>query len=769
MDFLSDLNPQQRRAVEQTEGPLLILAGAGSGKTRVIAYRVAYLIAVKGISPAQILAVTFTNKAAGEMRDRVVELLGPRGQGVWVSTFHSACVRMLRQHAERLGYAKNFQIYDTADQLAVIKEGIRELELDGDRYKPTALLGRISWAKNHLVMPAAYQSTAQSFGIERVTGRIYPWYQTRLQRDRAMDFDDLLLLTVKLFEEHPMVLQSYQEQFRYFLIDEFQDTNSVQYRWVRLLTARDRNLCVVGDDDQSIYRFRGADVGNILRFEQDFPQATVILLEQNYRSTQTILNAAMAVVERNPSRKAKRLWTEQAGGAQIVRCRAGSDEAEADYIAEIIEQRRRVDGARYGDCCVLYRTNAQSRSLEEGLRRRAIPYQIIGGVRFYERKEIKDILAYLRVIANPHDHVSLMRILNVPTRGIGSSTIQRVQHAAIEWGTSFYGAMGRLAGSSAESGAEAQVAAAPRKALVRFWEMMERLRQRDLSTCGGLGRLLDELLRQTAYQEWLRQEFGGGAESRIENIQELFSAIEEFEEDAVDEITGESSGGRSLSMFLDQAALVSDVDSFAQDEGAVLLMTLHSSKGLEFPIVFLVGMEEGLFPHSRSLAEPAEMEEERRLCYVGMTRARSHLYVIHTEMRRLYGSVQWNAPSRFLEEIPNELFECVTHGVDVYDKPVLAHHGARAWTDEPMSPSGWDGASAVDAEAGGNGVAAQPNGEPAGHIDDIAVGVRVRHPLWGVGTVKLSEGYGDRQKVIVAFTGVGRKKLLVQQARLERM
>jgi ATP-dependent DNA helicase UvrD/PcrA len=768
MNFLEQLNPPQRRAVEQTDGPLLVLAGAGSGKTRVIAARIAHLIAAKGVLPAQILAVTFTNKAAGEMRERVAKLLGVRSLGVWISTFHSACVRILRQHADRLGYEKSFQIYDTADQLAVVKEGVRELQLDPDRYKPSALLGRISWAKNHLMTPSAFEQTAGSFGLERAAARLYPWYQDRLRQNQAIDFDDLLQLTVRLFEEHPAVLDIYQERFRYLLIDEFQDTNPVQYRWVRLLTGRRQNLCVVGDDDQSIYRFRGADVGNILRFEQDFPSAEVILLEQNYRSTQTILNAAMAVVSGNPSRKPKQLWTDNRGGPPITRCRAADDETEADYVARTIDLLHRTEGLRYGDCSVLYRTNAQSRSLEEGLRRRGIPYQIIGGVRFYERKEIKDILAYLRVIANPQDRISLLRILNVPTRGIGATTIERIDRAAAAWGVSFADAIGRLLDAPDEAeAAGVTLASAPRKALAELWTMLrelwrrhEQLAQGDGSASGGGGLtgLLEALLRRTGYQEWLKREFGPAAEPRIENIQELFSAIEEFEERAADESEGEQTTDRldgahgtnqALAAFLDQVALVSDVDELSEESGAVLLMTLHSAKGLEFPAVFLAGMEEGLFPHARSLAEPVEMEEERRLCYVGMTRAKQRLYLIHTEMRRLYGSVQWNAPSRFLDEVPAELFESVFEGVVPFNA-VTADIDDRDhdWTAPEAEP--------VDADA-------------ATEVETLVAGARVRHPLWGTGTIRLSEGRGERQKVVVHFASVGTKKLLVRQARLEQV
>ncbi|HUJ78917.1 MAG TPA: UvrD-helicase domain-containing protein [Nitrospiria bacterium] len=758
--FLDQLNPPQRRAVERTEGPLLVLAGAGSGKTRVIAARIAYLIASKGVLPAQILAVTFTNKAAGEMRERVAHLLGVRSLGVWVSTFHSACVRILRQHADRLGYEKSFQIYDTADQLAVVKEGTKELQLDPERYKPSALLGRISWAKNHLMTPDAFERTAASFGLERAAARLYPWYQERLRRHQAIDFDDLLQLSVRLFDEHPAVLEAYQQRFRYLLIDEFQDTNPVQYRWVRQLTGRHQNLCVVGDDDQSIYRFRGADVGNILRFEQDFPSAEVILLEQNYRSTQTILDAAMAVVSGNASRKPKQLWTDNRGGPLITRCRASDDETEADYIARTIDALQRTDGLRYGDCCVLYRTNAQSRSLEEGLRRRGIPYQIIGGVRFYERKEIKDLLAYLRVIVNPQDRVGLLRILNVPARGIGATTIERIEQAAAAWGLPLADAIGRLLDAPAEAEAAGVVlASAPRRALAEFRSVLRDLRRRyeqlePGSASGGLTGLLDELLRRTGYQEWLRQEFGPAAEPRIENIQELFSAIEEFEERLFEDDNDRGRRGeavphpeqpeRILPAFLDQVALVSDVDDLNGEEGAVLLMTLHSAKGLEFPAVFLAGMEEGLFPHARSLAEPVEMEEERRLCYVGMTRAKQRLYLIHTEMRRLYGSVQWNPPSRFLDEVPEELLESVFEGVAPFDAGMAAPTAMNDHVDDWTAP------------------------DAAPDFESLQAGARVRHPVWGIGTIRLSEGRGERQKVVVHFASVGVKKLLVRQARLER-
>ncbi len=763
--LLDDLNPAQRAAVLHTDGPLLILAGAGSGKTRVITYRIAHLIASQGVHPAQILAVTFTNKAAGEMKDRVERLLGPTGRGVWVSTFHSACVRILRTHAGRLSYPNEFVIYDSGDQGTLIRECARALGINEDVYKPKAISRRISDLKNALTTPEAFRSDAQAFGMDDAVARTYLLYQDRLRASGAWDFDDLLMQTVRLFERAPEVLAGYHRQFRYLLVDEYQDTNFAQYRLVRLLAGERANLCVVGDDDQSIYAFRGADVRNILEFEKDFPNAVIVTLEQNYRSTQAILDAASAVVERNPSRKRKRLWTDRLGGEKLTVARLSDDVAEAEYLCRALREHLRA-GRVYRDFAVLYRTNAQSRALEERLRNEAIPYVIVGGLRFYERKEIKDVVAYLRVLANPADAVSLKRIINVPTRGIGATAVERIDAYATDAGLPWSDALRKITGDPD------RLVAASRRALDRFLALLDGLRE--TARNASLPVLLTAVLERTRYIESLREEFGAEAESRIENIQELFSAVEEFEErragEAGDEPVGSTTGefapdtphrSSALSAFLDQVALVSDTDALTSADGAVPLMTLHSAKGLEFPVVFIVGAEEGLFPHARALQDPEAMEEERRLCYVGMTRAKERLYLTYTGLRRLYGSVQFNAPSRFVDEIPGELKREI--GMD--DRAEAG--SGRAW--DSQTPRPWR-SSPTDGAAARRTPASNPyNQEPGGHSDDsgFAIGARVRHPVWGVGTIQTAEGVGDEARVVVAFHSAGTKKLAVKFARLE--
>ncbi|HET8759875.1 MAG TPA: UvrD-helicase domain-containing protein [Nitrospiria bacterium] len=779
-DLLSELNPAQREAVLHTEGPLLILAGAGSGKTRVITYRIAHLIETHRVHPAQILAVTFTNKAAGEMKDRVERLLGPAGRGVWVSTFHSACVRILRTHAERLSYPREFVIYDAGDQAALVRDCARSLGINEDVYKPQAIARRISDLKNALTTPEAFRGTAQTFGMDDAVARTYLLYQDRLAQAGAWDFDDLLMQTVRLFERAPDVLAAYHRQFRYLLIDEYQDTNHAQYRFVRLLAGERANVCVVGDDDQSIYAFRGADVRNILEFEKDFPNAATVTLEQNYRSTQAILDAASAVVERNPSRKPKRLWTDRLGGEKITVARLPDDETEADYLCRTLREHVRA-GKTYRDFAVLYRTNAQSRALEERLRNEAIPYVIVGGLRFYERKEIKDAVAYLRAIVNPADTMSLKRIINVPTRGIGATALERIDAYATQAGVPWAEALRAVAADPE------RLVAGSRRAIERFLTLMEGLRETAKSA--ALPALLTAVLERTRYVESLREEFGADAESRIENIQELFSAVEEFEEQYANQATGEPGPPGEdavprlspLAAFLDRVALVSDTDALTSTDGAVPLMTLHSAKGLEFPVVFLVGVEEGLFPHSRSLNDPDAMEEERRLCYVGITRAKERLYVTYTGLRRLYGSVQFNAPSRFIEEIPEDLKREI--GVQ---EPAATGAG-RAWESPGRGVSrtgALPGARAPERAAllrhpeGAERLTGAPsahggfnpyNQEPpeAAEGSAFAIGARVRHPVWGAGTIQASEGVGEDAKVVVAFRAAGTKKLAVKFARLE--
>lgn len=741
MELLNGLNPQQLEGVTHTEGPLLILAGAGSGKTRVITYRVAYLIQEKGVHPAQILAVTFTHKAAEEMKSRVVGLLGDTARRVWISTFHSACVRILRREIGRFGYGQDFVILDVSDQSRLVKECTEELKINEELYDPKEIGRRISSLKNRLISPEAYAGQGQPFGIEDKVARVYALYQKRLKAHNGLDFDDLLVMTVRLFETYPDVLKNYQDRFRYVMIDEYQDTNHAQYRLVRLLGGH-RNVCVVGDDDQSIYGFRGADLENILRFEHDYPDARVIRLEQNYRSTQNILDAAGTVVGKNGRRKAKRLWTQNPLGTPITVCQVSDEEAEAACIGRTAKNLMSENKFRYQDLAVLYRTHAQSRTLEEGLRDEGIPYRIVGGVGFYERKEIKDLLAYLKIIARPADDLSLKRILNVPPRGIGQVTIERLESCAKFKGIPLFQALNEV---SQEEG----LTSVQRKGVVHLAESLIELRQ--LATRVSLTELMEAILKRTGYEQMLQRDSGGqtGEEgrARIENVRELLSATRTFEERLEVSIDQEEDGVQHqsvLTAFLDHVALVTDSASEAGGTSdAVLLMTFHGAKGLEFPVVFMAGMEEGLFPHQSALRNQDELEEERRLCYVGMTRARQMLYMIHAEQRRLYGSMQWNSPSRFIGEIPTELV-----------KEVL-------WQKEAAQPSNGrpigkrlSNANAPDQE--------QPPGS-------LKVGLQVAHPVWGIGRIQKSEGHGEDQRVVVHFRSVGSKKLAVKFARLERV
>jgi len=723
MDFLKDLNPQQLDAVRQTEGPLLILAGAGSGKTRAITYRIAHLIQNCGVSPYHILAVTFTNKAAGEMRERMEKLLGHRAQKVWISTFHSACVRILRQSANeglsRLGYRPDFVIYDTSDQQALVRDCLQELNIDEDLYEPRTVAARISGLKNAMI-DSKEALDPKAFGMEEKVSRVYALYQEKLRNQNAMDFDDLLMNAVKLFETVPAVLESYRDRFRYILVDEYQDTNHAQYRLTKLLAGKHRNLCVVGDDDQSIYSFRGADLKNILSFERDYPEAKVISLEQNYRSTQTILDGASAVVNRNRRRKQKKLWTENPPGRKLAVVQLMDEEAEADYICREIRNGLE-EGRTYVHFAVLYRTNAQSRVIEDAFRREGIPYLIIGGLRFYDRKEVKDVLAYLRLLINPGDSVSLKRIINVPTRGIGNVTVEKIADHARTKGCSMFEALsGIYEDDSLSSTAQRNIK--------KFVLMIDELR-------GLVGRLsvsdlLQEVFSRTGYLEALKEDGGPDAESRIENLKELLTATLEFQERNLED--------GNLAAFLDQVALVSDVDSYSESVGAVAMMTLHAAKGLEFPVVFLTGLEEGLFPFSKALTDEHEMEEERRLCYVGMTRARERLHLSTTQCRRIYGTTRWNSPSRFLEEIPAELVEFKGHKM-----PESIGHT----NEEQEVHHDYDGDTQV--------------------TQGFNVGSLVRHPQWGLGTVKKREGEGDDLRLTVSFQSVGIKKLAVKYAMLE--
>lgn len=639
MNLLQDLNEQQREAVVTTDGPVLILAGAGSGKTKALTHRVAYLISEKGVGPAQILAVTFTNKAAGEMKDRIRRLLGTteRREQPTVGTFHSVCVRILRKDGPKLGLASGFNIYDGHDSLVAVKAVMDRLQISQKQFNPSFVRHEISAAKNELVDAAKYAELASDHARQTIAA-IYREYQKLLKRNDALDFDDLLVEVVRLFSTQPEVLAKYQRLWRYVLVDEYQDTNHVQYTLTKQLTATHHNLCVVGDPDQGIYSWRGADIRNILQFEEDYPDATVIKLERNYRSTQTILDAAQEVIERNQRRKQKTLWTEAGPGEPIRVFEARNERDEADQVVREIRRLEREGAATHRDIVVLYRTNAQSRVVEERFMQANIPYRIVGGVRFYERKEIKDVLAYLLAIQNPNDTIAFRRIINVPTRGIGDKAVQVLNEAADREGLS-------MAAAAARAEDLPDLSPASRKAVIRFDRLYQRLR--DKATHGTVDQLIEAVIDDTGYGDWI-DDGTVEAAARLENLAELRTAAKRY-----DHLKGEE----ALSVFLEDVALITDVDSYDERADAVTLMTLHAAKGLEFPVVMIIGMEEGIFPHNRSLLEPDEMEEERRLAYVGITRAREQLYLMYATSRVLYGTVQSNLPSRFLADIPERLVD----------------------------------------------------------------------------------------------------------------
>ena len=717
----------QQLAVKHETGPLLLLAGAGSGKTRALTHRIAWLIRQHQVAPWQILAVTFTNKAAGEMQERLAELLGDI-QGLWVSTFHSACVRILRQEIEALGFNRNFTIYDDQDQERLLKVLLQELGVDEKQLKPRAVAAAIDRAKNKGLHPEQLED--DDYQAEQVT-RIYRLYQERLQQSNALDFGDLLLQTVRLFEEHAEILDKYRQRFHYILVDEFQDTNQVQYRLIHLLASGHGNLCVVGDDDQSIYRWRGAEVGNILGFERDYPGCETIRLEQNYRSTKTILDAAGAVVAHNLGRKAKKLWTENRDGEPITLEVLPDDREEARYLAGEITRLQR-QGRHLRDIAVFYRTNAQSRVLEEALRNERIPYVMFGGLKFYLRMEVKDILAYLRIISNPADTISARRIINVPSRGIGAVTVNKI--AAFENDAGGFLPACRMA---LDRGALSGAAAGKVKAFV---ELIESFVHRAEET--PYPQLTAELIEETGYAAQLRAEKTEEARNRMDNLQQLLAGMEEHQ----------ATEG-TLQDYLEQVALITDLDSYDQSLDRVTLMTLHAAKGLEFPIVFMAGMEEDIFPHSRSGSAQDELEEERRLCYVGMTRAMQKLYLTNARRRRIYGDFKFNPPSRFLGEIPPGLI-----GRDTPDglRKSSSHNLASLF--DQTEPDFSEEDPFFDADE----VRMVPDAE-----EGLRIGLQVRHIKFGVGTVRRIEGQGDNQKVTVYFHRFGPKKLLVRFAGLE--
>ncbi len=764
LDLLVGLNPAQADAVTHVDGPLLVLAGAGSGKTRVLTHRIAHLIRDHGVSPFSILAITFTNKAADEMKHRVGALVGPVAQKMWVSTFHSACVRILRREATRLGYPSSFTIYDQADAVRLTGYVLRDLDIDTKRFPPRMVHGAISSAKNRGLGVERYEAEA-SVIFERRIAEAYREYQARLRKAGAMDFDDLLGVTVEVLRQFPDALEHYQHRFGHILVDEYQDTNPVQNDLVMLLGANHRNVCVVGDHDQSIYRFRGADVSNIVDFETAFPEVTVVLLEQNYRSTQTVLDAANAVIAHNTSRKPKELWTDAGPGDLIQRFHADDEGDEAQWVTGRMSTLH-DQAQRWGDMAVFYRTNAQSRVLEEALTRSSIPYKEVGGTRIYDRREIKDAVAYLKAVVNPADEVSVKRVLNVPKRGVGDTTVGRLEGWAASHGITFVEALRQATeagvGGRAVSGIEAFLALLDEATAVRD---------------EGPARVLEVLLDRSGYVAELRAEHSIEAEGRLENLAELVGAAQEVDD---------------VDAFLEQISLVADTDDLDPDESQVVLMTLHSAKGLEFPVVFIIGMEDGVFPHIRSLTEPAELEEERRLAYVGITRAREVLHLSHAWARTMFGATQYNPPSRFLDEIPSSLVTEVQGrrrasrgggswggggreaGAGSWERrdrgemsPARARR-ERARSAEP-TPSGWRAGSVdvarerqVDAALRAGAEA----GAPAAH--GLKIGDDVLHKRWGEGVVLDIEGQGDKTEVLVRFPSEGEKRLLLAWAPLEK-
>jgi DNA helicase-2/ATP-dependent DNA helicase PcrA len=722
--LLESLNPVQVEAVLHTEGPVLIVAGAGSGKTRALTHRIAYLIREHGVSPYTILAITFTNKAAREMAERVEDLLGQRiAKGMWILTFHSTCARILRREHAHLGLPSSFTIYDEGDTERLVAGVLKDLNLDAKRFPPRAMASAIGRAKDHVVSAAEFANAAGNF-YEQTISKVYTAYEERKLAAGALDFDDLIAETVRLFREHPQVLEHYQERFRYVLIDEYQDTNRAQYQLVNLLAAKYRNVCVVGDADQGVYSWRGATIQNLLDFERDYPDAAVFLMEQNYRSTQSILAIANALIEHNVQRKPKSLWTEIAGGELAVRFRADNEHEEALFVAE--ETHRLVDeeGHRYSDVAIFYRTNAQSRVLEDVFMRAGTPYRVVGGVRFYQRKEIKDVLAYLRLLVNPQDVISARRVINTPKRGIGDATVAALEGFAVVEGVPVLEACRRAEEIPTLAGRA-------KGAVFGFVQVMARLREA-LDSGAGSQRMVEAAVTESGYLLELETERTVEAEGRIENIRELGGVAAEFE--------ARNPEGE-LTEFLESVSLVSDQDEYDEEAGSVTLMTLHVAKGLEFPVVFMIGMEDGVFPHYRSMGDAAQLEEERRLAYVGITRAKERLYLCHAWSRMLFGTTSYNPPSRFLGEIPSE-----------YLRELEGE-------EEGGTVIGGGGRSPIR-EAVETG-----RREPV----DISAGDTVQHDKWGEGVVLTISGFGSDAEAIVRFEDAGEKRLLLAYAPLRKV
>jgi DNA helicase-2/ATP-dependent DNA helicase PcrA len=735
--LLEGLNPQQQSAVIHQGGPLLVVAGAGSGKTRVLTRRIAYLMAERGVEPFEILAITFTNKAAGEMKERVAALVGKRAKAIWVSTFHSACVRILRQEATRLGFSTSYSIYDQADSVRLVTLVMRDLNLDQKRYNPRAVAALISNAKNELLGPADYRNATTNH-FEEIVAEVYAIYQQRLTSANAMDFDDLIMKTVEVLQKFPDARARYRHRFKHILVDEYQDTNHAQYILIRELVGTDREgipaaeLCVVGDADQSIYGFRGATIRNILQFEEDYPDATTILLEQNYRSTQNILSAANAVITKNESRKEKNLWSDAGSGSKLVGFVAENEHHEAEFVRDELYKLSDTGKSRYGDTAIFYRTNAQSRVFEEIFMRAGVPYKVVGGVRFYERKEVKDLLAYLRVLVNPDDEVSLRRIINTPKRGIGDRALDSIDDLAKRDTISFWQALSRSTSTELSPRANSSIQA--------FVSMMTALQvlveaNRPPSTIAAA------ILEQSGLLEELRASHDPQDEVRVENLEELVAVIEEYEERIVGEGETPTLGG-----FLEEVSLVADADEIPEGEdhgGVVTLMTLHTAKGLEFPTVFLTGMEEGVFPHSRTLGEKKELEEERRLAYVGLTRARERLYLSRAEYRSAWGAPNYNPPSRFLDEIPENLIDWNKSASGFASPPIT-----RKKFPTPPPP--------------------RATGKQSNSLQ-LAIGDRVSHDTFGLGTVISVSGEGEKAEATINFGSYGEKRLLLRYAPVDKL
>ena len=757
MDLKALLNKEQYEGAITIDGPVLILAGAGSGKTRVLTYRMAHMIEDLRVQPYKILAITFTNKAAKEMQERVKAIIGDRADDMWISTFHSTCVKILRREIEKIGYKKNFTIYDTSDQKVLLKECIKALQVNDKEITEQEIMGKIGRAKDNMQSPDSYYRENEHNYREKKIAEVYKMYQKRLKENNALDFDDLIMKTVELFKKDPETLEFYQRKFQYIMVDEYQDTNGVQYEFVRLLAEKHRNICVVGDDDQCIYQWRGADIKNILGFEKDYPDAKVIKLEQNYRSKGNILDAANVVIVNNANRKSKALRTEQEAGGKIKIYRAYSDGDEGAFVANQIKKISDDDGRRYDEFAILYRTNAQSRIFEESLRRAAIPYKIIGGTKFYDRKEIKDMLAYLKALVNPEDSVSLKRIINVPKRGIGDATIQKIMDFANDYEIGLYDALSQVRTIPT-------LTARNCGGIEKFMEMMDNLMV--LSETIPVSTLIETILKETGYMKELESSKEIEDKSRIENLKELVSDAVDFERTSED---------KSLSAYLEKVSLVQDTDKLEDidnDGGTVVLMTVHSAKGLEFPVVFMVGMENGIFPGPSSFDSESEMEESRRLCYVGITRAKENLYMTSAEVRRVFGRTVAYPQSDFISEIKSDLREYVSASGDVKGE---GNTGSRpgygtGYNNNPHSLKGsyvpFQNNRFAPKPATSGVSTVSSSSSPAG-TSELTLGRKVKHEKFGVGTIVSASDIDGKKKLTIAFNNQGVKMLIVPPANLE--